>query len=254
MLLIADIGNSRIKVSLFENDSNPLFFVSILHDKDELINVLLDIKNENKKIDSIFYASVKKKSNLLFEEATLEVFNIKPYEITHKDVNLKKNYYKPEDSIGIDRLLASFASIILFDDYKENDFASIVLSMGTATTLSVMTSKFEFLGGMIIPGIETSFLGLTKQTSLPNVDLNNVSKYKSAINNDTVSALSAGIYYQTIGALNFALEDCKKEIKEKYNLKSRVTITGGLLFIDIFDCKPNIYLVLQGIYFCVKNM
>lgn len=253
MILVSDIGNSRIKIALFDNDINPIYFESIEHNESLILKCLNNISEKNYNIEHVYYASVNTKVNSLFEKASKCIFNINPYEITLKDFTLKENYATPKEAVGIDMILAGYAVININPDKKETKYASVVVSLGTATTISVMTSEFEFLGGTIMPGLGTSFNAMVEKTSLPAINLENIKTKKNALNTETIEALEAGVYYQTVGGITLALENIVKEIKEKYSLNSIVYITGGHGNNNLLPHKIMPYLVLEGIYLLHKN-
>ncbi|MGL5721748.1 MAG: type III pantothenate kinase [Brevinema sp.] len=87
--------------------------------------------------------------------------------------------------IGTDRLLSAFA---LYDMYKESFF---VVSLGTATTIDLVTGEGIFYGGVICPGLDSSYAGLLSRaphlpamTELPSPD--------KIVGTNTLQALSAG--------------------------------------------------------------
>ena len=121
--------------------------------------------------------------------------------------------------------------------------------MGTATTISVMLSDFTFLGGMIISGTKTSYLALSNRTSLPYYEIGPIDSIPSPINNNIKDAIMAGAIYNTIGTVNYAVSETKKLIKSKYNINSKIFLTGGISNLRLLKCKVYPFLVLQGIYF-----
>ena len=253
MILVSDIGNSRIKIALFDNDVNPIYFESIEHNESLILKCLNNILEKKYNIEHIYYASVNKSLNSIFEKTSKLIFNINPYEITLKNFNLKENYASPKEAVGIDMILAGYAVININPHKKENKYTAVIVSLGTATTISAMTSELEFLGGTIMTGISTSFNAMVTKTSLPTINLENITTKRNALNTETINALEAGVYYQTVGGITFALENIVIEIKEKYCLDSLIYITGGHGNNNLLPHKIMPYLVLQGIYFLHKN-
>ena len=250
MYLIGDIGNTRIKSAIFDDNHNPIYFNANEHNALGLFKTLREIKkNFDGKIDKVFYSSVSFKVNDMFVSSVQDILKKDVYRVTHKDIQLKGNMYEPKDSVGIDRLLSTYASICLEGFNEENKYASIVIDMGTATTISIMLSDFVFLGGMIMPGTKTSSFALSRKTSLPYFNIGEITGLPNPINNNVEDALIAGSIYNTIGAANYSVAEIKKTIKEKYNIKSKIFLTGGISNLKLLKCKIYPYLVLQGIYF-----
>ena len=255
MYLLSDIGNTRVKLAIFEEKNcKPLYYKAIEHSNAlDLVNALNEIKNNHHYIKNVFYSSVSLKVNDLFEGSIEDCFNIRPYRVTHNDIKLKDNFYEPKDSVGIDRLLSTYASICLENgnnnENEEEKYASIVIDMGTATTISIMISDFTFLGGMIIAGTKTSYQALSNITSLPYYEIGPIESIPNPINNNVKDAIMSGAIYNTIGTVNYAVSETKKYIKSKYNIKSKIFLTGGISNLKLLKCKVYPFLVLQGIYF-----
>lgn len=254
MYLLSDIGNTRVKLAIFEEKNcQPLYYKAIEHSNAlELVNALNEIKNNHADIKQVFYSSVSVKVNDLFESSIEDCFNMKPYRVTHNDIQLKDNLYEPKDSVGIDRILSTYASICLeriCNSNNEEKYASIVIDMGTATTMSIMISDFTFLGGMIISGTKTSYQALSNVTSLPYYEIGPIQSIPNPINNNVKDAIMSGAIYNTIGTVNYAVSETRKYIKSKYNIKCKIFLTGGISNLKLLKCKVYPFLVLQGIYF-----
>ena len=251
MYLLSDIGNTRIKLAIFEEKNNvPIYFKAIEHNNGiDLINSINHIKENFYNIKKVFYSSVSLKINDLFESSIKDCLNMESYRVTHDDIKLKDNLYEPKNSVGIDRILSTYASVCL-EGYNDNDkYASIVIDMGTATTISVIISDLTFLGGMIIAGTNTSYQALSNRTSLPYYKIGPIESIPDPINNNVKDAIMSGAIYNTIGTVNYAVLETKKYIKEKYNIKSKIFLTGGISNLRLLKCKVYPFLVLQGIYF-----
>lgn len=250
MYLLADIGNTRVKLGIFEDSHIPIYYNAIEHSNAlNLINSLNNIKSDYKDIKGVFYSSVSLKVNDLFEANIEDCFNMKAYRVSHNDIKLKDNLYEPKDAVGIDRILSAYASIYADGYIDKSKYASIVIDMGTATTISIMLSDFVFLGGMIIAGTKTSYQALSNITSLPYYEIGPIESVPNPINNTVKDAIMSGAIYNTIGTVNYAVAETKKYIRNKYNIKSKIFLTGGISNLKLLKCKVYPFLVLQGIYF-----
>ncbi len=65
--------------------------------------------------------------------------------------------------------------------------------MGTAITFCYVNKNKELLGGIIIPGIKTSFNALFKKTS--KLEEVGIEKPKNVVGRDTISSLQSGMVY-----------------------------------------------------------
>ena len=126
-----------------------------------------------------------------------------------------KNLYKIKKEVGQDRLVNAYGAKILYGT------PCVIVDFGTAITFDCVSKKGEYLGGLILPGIELSLSSLYKKTALlPRVNL------KAAIDiigRDTVSSMRGGILFG-FGAMCDGLVSRYKKILGK-NLK--VIATGG---------------------------
>ncbi len=76
--------------------------------------------------------------------------------------------YETKETLGVDRLICAAAAYHL---YRKEGRAVVVIDMGTATTIDYVTEDGVFLGGMIAPGLKSSYLGLlTAAPQLPVLD------------------------------------------------------------------------------------
>ena len=236
MYLIADIGNTRMKLAVFDKSHNPLYFNVNSYNIRHILSTLKEVK-DNYKIDKVFYSSVCFDRNDIFVSSIKDVLKKDVYRVTYKDVKLKGNLYEPKDAVGIDRLLATYASIC-FEGYNKNEkYASIVVDMGTATTISVMTSDFIFLGGMIMSGTKTSYKALSSRTSLPYHEIGPIESIPNPLNNNTKDGIMSGAIYNTIGSVNYGVNEIKKNIKEKYN--EFPTAMQGLGYKEVVQYLEN---------------
>ena len=118
--------------------------------------------------------------------------------------------------LGADRLVNAIAA---FERYGG---PCIVVDFGTATTFDVISSKGEYLGGAIAPGLGISADALFSHAArLSRVDIKRPAK---VIGTNTVTHLQTGLYYGYIGLVDGILERIIAEL----GAKPRVIATGGL--------------------------
>jgi len=124
-------------------------------------------------------------------------------------------YDNPRE-IGADRLVNSVA---LRDRYEG---AAVCVDFGTATTFDCLSAAGEYLGGVILPGIEISLDALTERgAKLPKIEL---AEPRGVIGKTTVDAIRSGILYGYAGAIDGILVRIKRELGEDAD----VIATGGL--------------------------
>ena len=110
----------------------------------------------------------------------------------------------------------------------------IIIDMGTATTVSVINSRKEYIGGMIVPGLAISHDALISRTSqLSKIAFETP---KKVIGSNTVDCIKSGLLYGNAGMLDGLIE----RINESLGDKCTVVATGGLSTIVAPLCKSDI--------------
>ena len=128
---------------------------------------------------------------------------------------LLPNAYQPPEALGFDRrccLLGAWQQL-------EPGSAALVIDTGTAITIDTLAGG-RFLGGRILPGLQSQLDCLRQQTALlPQVTLTVPEK---SLGNDTTTSMLAGVWYSTLSTLRQAIE----EFQHLYQ-HGRVFLTGG---------------------------
>jgi type III pantothenate kinase len=147
--------------------------------------------------------------------------------------------YENPREVGADRIVNAVAA------HKRWPGGAIVVDFGTATTFDVVTSRGEYAGGVIAPGLTVSADALfTATAKLPRVE---IVRPKSAIGRNTVASMQAGIVFGYAGLVDAIVERIKAEV----DFSPRVVGTGGLASLiakearTIDECDDM--LTLQGL-------
>jgi type III pantothenate kinase len=124
-------------------------------------------------------------------------------------------YENPRD-VGADRICDAVAA---YERYKQG---CIIVDFGTATTFNVVTSKGEYAGGAIAPGITTSADALYLVASkLPRVE---IVRPASPIGRNTVAAIQAGMFFGYVGLV----DEMVTRMRAQLDYPCKVIATGGL--------------------------
>lgn len=141
--------------------------------------------------------------------------------------------------VGADRLVNAFAA---WQKYKQ---ALIIVDFGTATTFDIISSRGDYMGGIIAPGVNLSLDALHRAAAkLPNVG---VQKPLKVIGTNTIGAMQSGIYYGYAGLI----EGIISRAKEECEAPMKVIATGGLASLYAREChsiehlEPD--LTIQGL-------
>ena len=120
-----------------------------------------------------------------------------------------------------------------------------MVDFGTATTFDYVSSKGEYMGGAIAPGIGISLEALFEYTSkLPRVE---IVKPRRVIGKNTVHSMQSGIFFGYVGLVDEIVRRMKKEVRSN----PKVIATGGLadLIADESETiqEVNGFLTLEGL-------
>lgn len=217
MNLIIDIGNTRTKLAVFEND-----IIAYQTTVDQLdVEKLEKLKTEYPDMSQVILSSVKDYDADIknYLKNTFSLF----IEFDHKTPTPITNLYKTPETLGFDRLAAAIGAASLMPNRN-----LLVIDAGTAITYELVTDKNEYLGGNISPGLESRFRALHQFTG--KLPLISQSDEFLTIGNDTESAIRSGVQM----GLLFEVEQYIHFFSNKYK-DIVVFITGG--DIKFFDKK-----------------
>jgi type III pantothenate kinase len=246
MILTVDIGNSTTKFGVFDGEK-----LIARHTIPTIRGKSADQINEsindefNFRVESVIISSVVPELHKSFEELCESYFGATPIFVSHDfDFGFTNNYNPPE-SVGIDRLIAAFASV---EKYGK---PCIVCDFGTATTIDAVNSNNEYLGGIITAGMNLLADSLHQRTSkLPQITLR---KPEKVIGNSTTAAIQSGVYFGYIGLVDGLI----KRIIEELGEEPKVIATGGLaeLIAETSEMIDTIdeTLMLDGLFLLFKK-
>lgn len=233
MILVLDAGNTNIEFGLFNDEksdykvlSSARYFTKLHITSDELGFFVMNFLEVNgfsrHDVTSMIYSSVVPQLNNKIDDFFKKYFSGNLMRVS-SSLNLGIiNKYRNPNEVGSDRLVNAS---IAFNTYK-NDV--IIVDMGTATTVCAVNKNGEYLGGVIIPGVQTASQALfDKAAKLPAVSIG----YKeNVLSDNTVGAIESGIYYSNFYAIKGIMQKLSEELKFEKPLKIG---TGG--YSKIFE-------------------
>ncbi len=232
-VLTADIGNTFTKFGVFEDSELQKRFAI----PTERIVVNLAQYVGDTEFSAIIACSVVPEAETSFKEICTHLLGLEPLMITHEIDFGMSIKYEPPESLGTDRLVTAFAAV------EKYGYPLIVCDFGTATTIDVVSSKREFIGGIIFPGVEMLSQALSEKTSkLPKVE---VKKTEKVIGSSTVSCIQSGIFYGYVGFAEKVISKMLEEMGED----AKIIATGGnaKLFAEYLNILVNENLTLEGL-------
>jgi len=232
MLLTIDIGNTNIVLGIYDNkDLKSHWRLSSLTTRtnDEcwimMTTLLQQAEIKPSRISGVIISSVVPNLTPAFIRMCENNLGIDPVIVTGDlDFGLKCLYEDPR-AVGADRLVNAVAGYHLFKG------PLILVDFGTATTFDVVSENFEYLGGIIAPGIESSASLLHRIAArLPKVEM----KFPDElIGRTTETSIQSGLMYGTVEMIDGMI----KRLKSELGSDTKTAATGGLANVIIPYCN-----------------
>ena len=232
MNLAIDIGNTRVKAAVFEEDK---LIELLVFDKKIIVSKIKKIiKNHTisagiiSNVGSISeskLAQLNKSFNFIVISASLKVpFN---------------NLYKTPNTLGVDRIALVAAAVKQFPNTNV-----LIIDAGTCITFDFVDVNASYLGGAISPGIKMRYKALNKFTA--NLPLIDTIELHDFIGKNTEESIISGVLNGVKNEINGIIEDYYL----KY-LDLTVVLTGGDTNFLSKQLKSSIFanqnFLLQGL-------
>ena len=237
MILAIDVGNTNIVVGCIDDEKT--YFIerlSTVRTKTELeyavdLKTVLDIYHIKKTdIEGCIISSVVPQ---ITDIARLAAEKILKKEVMVLGPGVKTGLNIMMDNpgqLGADMVADAVAGLASYP------VPFIVIDMGTATTVSVVNDKKQYIGGMILPGVGVSLDALTSRASqLSGISID---APKHIIGKNTIECMKSGVLYSNAAALDGIVE----RIEEELGQRTTVIATGGLAKKIVSHCKREIIL------------
>jgi type III pantothenate kinase len=124
------------------------------------------------------------------------------------------------DMVGIDRLLDALAANRL----RQPGRPAVVVDVGTAITVDLVSADGAFQGGAILPGLAMSAQALHTFTDLlPLIDVSELDGPPAPLGKDTVAAMQSGLFWGAVGAIR----ELVARLAADFPTGAEVFLTGG---------------------------
>jgi type III pantothenate kinase len=148
------------------------------------------------------------------------------------------HYESPRD-VGADRIVNAVAAFERFNS------GVIVVDFGTATTFDCVSPKGEYLGGVIVPGIQVSLDGLlSRAAKLPPFE---IVAPPTVVGRNTPHALQSGIVFGYAALVDGLVQKIQNEV----SFETQAIATGGLspLIVKYTERvkEVDVHLTLEGL-------
>lgn len=209
MLLAIDVGNTRIKVAVFEK--HTLLFQDVFVKEEARKKIENIFKNFSEITESVF-SSVGKLDNdvveMLQKSSKLNIIS------SETDFPFENKYATPK-TLGVDRMVLASGATLQYPNQNR-----LIIDAGTCITYDFVTAEDVYLGGAISPGFRLRYEALHNYTAkLPLLTLEQPDYF---IGNSTSSSIHSGVVN---GILN-EIEGFINQYRQQYQVLT-VILTGG---------------------------
>jgi len=216
MLLAIDIGNTSIHNGIFRGETLKKGFRISVEAGDLKAQYIKRLGPYLKDIKAVIIVSVAPKVLRRLEPVLRKIVNAKIFVVGRDLDSGVRNLYRRPRQVGQDRLVNARAA------YELHGGASVIVDFGTAITIDVVNKNKEYIGGVIVPGIEISLEALSERAALlPKVRLE---KPKSFLGKETKESMVNGVVYGFSGLCDRIVRGLKK----RYCKSGKVVATGGI--------------------------
>lgn len=237
MLLVIDIGNTNIVLGGIEKKLT-YFIERVSTDKRRteleyavMIKSVLEIYGISElAIGGSILSSVVPQLTDVVKSAVEKVLDLEVMVVgpgIRTGLNIHMDY---PSQLGSDLVVDAVAAI------SEHPVPLVVIDMGTATTLSVIDERKRYIGGMILPGVQTASDSLT--SSAAQLHQINLETPKKLIGSNTIDCMKSGAMYGNAASIDGLID----RIEEELGTNCTVIATGGLARIVVPLCRREIIL------------
>lgn len=228
MLLALDVGNTNVTIGVFDGDRLAHSWrLAALRERtaDELGIFVTRLFEQTHvpvaDVHGIAVASVVPPLTRPMEEMCERYFSRKALVVDATNAGMPVHYV-PVGDVGADRIVNAVAAWAKYGTV--GTVPLIVVDFGTGTTFDVISTKGEYLGGVICPGINISAEALFQRAArLPRVD---VRKPSQVIGQNTVNAMQSGLFFGYVEMVDGLVRRMRAELTR--GDKAVIIATGGL--------------------------
>ena len=246
MILAIDIGNTNIVIGCIEKEK--IYFVE--RTSTNISKTELEYMVEFKILLELYQIKVKEITGCIIASVVPPLINIVRASL-EKLLRISPMIVGPGLKTGLNILMdnpAQVGSDLIVNavaGLKHYGAPLIIIDMGTATTISVVDDKKNYIGGMILPGVKVSLDSLVNRTSqLPKISLEAPRKI---IGKNTIDCMKSGIIMGQAASMDGMVE----RVLDELGYHAKAVATGGLAGCIVPYCRHEIIydneLTLKGL-------
>lgn len=224
MLLVIDVGNTNIVLGIFQDgDLIQDWRVRTEHNTTEdefnilITSLFADGKIVRGDIDETIISSVVPPMITILDSFCTRCLGHRPQWVDARSSGIMPILYSNPMEVGADRIVNAVAA---YEKYKHS---LIIIDFGTATTFDAISTRGEYLGGAISPGIHIAAEALFRKASkLPRVEI--YAAPETVIGKDTAGSIKSGMIFGYAGLVDGMVDRMAAEMGDS----PTVIATGGL--------------------------
>ena len=209
MNLVVDIGNTLVKLAVFQEDDLLKKKTSL---KQDFFKNLEELQLKFPKIDTVLVSSVSKTPKKWISKLQEE---FKTLVLTPDLPQVFINNYSSPKTLGNDRIALVSAASKLYPSQN-----ILVIDAGTCITYDLKNDKNEYLGGAISPGLQMRFRAMNTFTE--NLPLLEADEEVTLIGNSTAKCMQSGVIFGITAEIDGVISAYISQFKDL-----TIILTGG---------------------------
>lgn len=209
MVLVVDIGNTRIKCAVYKVDT---LIESFVFTEMAAENNFKNILAVHPKISDLIVSSVAK--TVKFDLKSLSK-NVTVHFVSNLDVFPFKNKYATPETLGVDRMILAAGATLLFPNQNR-----LIIDAGTCITYDFVDENDRYWGGAISPGFRLRYESLHQFTA--KLPLLTLEEPNGLIGNSTNQSIHSGVVNGLICEIDGFIDSYKQ-----HNENFTIILTGG---------------------------
>ncbi|MEE4166273.1 MAG: type III pantothenate kinase [Desulfocapsaceae bacterium] len=258
MIFVIDIGNTHTVAGVFRHQKLSRRWRINTDSRmtaDELAisyhNLFFISATDMSEISGVIFSSVVPHLDAAYVSAFSTLFPSVPpahiYRVDHTTVSCLIDIRLDTPSeVGADRLVNGIAA------YRRFKTPCIIIDFGTAITFDCISSQGDYLGGLILPGLNIALQALFEKTAkLPQIDIS--IPPETVIGTSTVAAMKSGVMNGYGSMIEGLIQKIVVEMKDVAAEDITIIATGGMAPLlkpyspSIQKVEPD--LTLNGLFY-----
>ncbi|WP_034918760.1 type III pantothenate kinase [Gillisia sp. CAL575] len=209
MNLVIDIGNTLVKMAVFQEDELIVKKTSL---KQNFFKNLAELDQKYPDIKDVLVSSVSKTPSKWLQKLQEDY---KMYVLDKELPQVFSNLYATPKTLGNDRIALVSAASKLYPSQNV-----LVIDAGTCVTFDVINSENEYLGGAISPGLQMRYKAMNTFTE--NLPLLEPEQVVNLIGNTTINSMHSGAIIGITAEIDGVISMYSSQFKDL-----TIILTGG---------------------------